>query len=146
MTDASAPTCRVLRGPIELPLRAPATLVVRGDMIDTVLNEDGKPRVLSFPAGPVLGLREAVVLPAGAGSQRTPERTAGLAVPCAVAGERVFCTDHGGAVHRATRAVTEDHIVASARSTSRIAAATLGGAHVALAYLASRQTSEGWVS
>ncbi|HLK36546.1 MAG TPA: hypothetical protein VKU41_07315, partial [Polyangiaceae bacterium] len=39
-----------------------------------------------------------------------------------------------------------DRVVASSRSGTPIAAAALAGSHAALAYLASRKTTEGWVS
>jgi hypothetical protein len=133
----------VLRGPIELPLRAPASLAVRGEIVDAVLNEDGHPRVLSFSAGP---LPPSPAASRELSDPRGERPAAGFAIPCAMAGDRVFCNDRTGAVHRTTRAGSDEHVVASARSTSRIAASTLGARHVALAYLASRQTSEGWVS
>jgi len=137
--DISSP-CRVLRGPIELPLRGPATLSVRGDMLDVVLDDNGRPRVLSFPAGAV---PSAVAF--------APERldggsAPGMTVPCAVAGDRIFCPDKSGAIHRATRDGADDRVVASARSGTRIAAAVLGGSHAALSYMSNRRTSEGWVS
>jgi hypothetical protein len=141
VVDASAGACRVLRGPIEFSLRAPALLVSRGDSVDAIFNEDGHPRIVSHAAtAPVLG-----PVPSG----REPaqgDRATGLAVPCAAAEKRVFCPDRGGAIHRTTLGASEDQVVASSRPASRIAAATIAGAHVALAYLASRQTSEGWVS
>jgi hypothetical protein len=71
--------------------------------------------------------------------------SAGLAVPCAIAGERIFCPDRTGAVHRVSVA-GEDRVVASSRSGTRVAAGMLGGTHTGVAYLASRKTSEGWVS
>ena len=50
-------------------------------------------------------------------------------------------------MHRLTlHADGDDRIVASGRSGARIAAGIVGGSRPALAYLASRQTSEGWVS
>jgi len=131
----------VLRGPIELPLRVPAALAIRSDGVDAVLNENGHPRVVSLTAGPVsLG-----PVPAG----REPfegDKGSGLAIPCAVAAAHIFCPDRSGAVYRSTRGGAEDHVVASSRISSRISATTIGGAHVAMGYLASRQTSEGWVS
>jgi hypothetical protein len=48
-------------------------------------------------------------------------------------------------VHRTTREGNGDRLVASSRTGSRVAAGLLG-THAAFAYLASRQTSEGWVS
>jgi hypothetical protein len=130
-----------LRGPIELAVRSPAALLVRGETLDVVLNDDGKPRALSFAAG---------ALPAAAGTV-DPEPSAsgtaaGYLVGCALADDRVFCVDRTGAVRRAARDGSGDRVVASSRTGSRISAAPLAGSHAALAYLASRQTSEGWVS
>ncbi len=134
--------CRLLRGPVELPLKAPAALVARGDSLDAVLDSDGKPRVASFPVGPIPPAATpppaAELVAGGAGT--------GYAVPCALAGDQVFCADRTGAVHRSARDGSGDRVVGSSRTGSRIAATPLGGSHVALGYLASRQTSEGWVS
>jgi hypothetical protein len=138
--EAGAPACRALRGPIELPLRTPAALALHGDVLDVVLNDDGRPLTVPFPAGPVPPASVGVREPADRGT------AAGYAVACAPAGERVFCPDRTGAVRRAARDGSGDRIVASSRTGSRIGAAALAGAHTALAYLASRQTSEGWVS
>jgi hypothetical protein len=131
--------CRPLRGPLELPLRGPAALVLRGDTLNAILDDDGRPRVVSLAAGP---------LPASASPMREPATggaSAGLAVPCAIAGERIFCPDRTGAVHR-VNAAGEDRVVASSRTGTRVAAGMLGGTHTGVAYLASRKTSEGWVS
>jgi hypothetical protein len=145
--DASSLRCSVLRGPIELPLRAPAALALHSGSIDAVLNDDGRPRVVSRPTLPV-PINPVPVGREGLGREPAEvERGAGLGMPCALAGESVFCGDRSGAVHRRTRGGgADDRVVASARPNSRISAATLDGSHVALAYLASRQTSEGWVS
>jgi hypothetical protein len=70
----------------------------------------------------------------------------GADVPCAVADDVYFCPDRSGAVHRATRGRDENRVVASGRARARIAATVVGGVHAVLAYLASRQTSEGWVT
>ena len=138
--DASAAYCRAVRGPIELPLKGPAALVMHADRIDAVLDDDGRPRVASFPLavqpGSAPAAREAVE--GGAGR--------GLHIPCATAGDFAFCPDRSGAVHRARLTGEEDRIVASSRTGTRVAAAMLAGSHVALAYVASRTTTEGWVS
>jgi hypothetical protein len=134
----------VVRGPIELPIRSPAALAVRGESLEVVLNDDGKPRTSSFasppmpapPASPTPAAHE----PADGGA------TPGYPVACALAGDHVFCADRTGAVHRTTREGGSSRLVASSRTGSRIAAAALAGSHTALGYLASRQTSEGWVS
>jgi hypothetical protein len=75
-----------------------------------------------------------------------PSAVAGYAIPCALAGNLVFCPDRTGAVHRSRWDGTEDRVVASSRVGARVAASELGSVHAAVGYLASRQTSEGWVS
>jgi len=143
-SDGGASACRVVRGPIELPVRSPAALAVRGELVAVVLNEDGKPRTSSFATTPVPSASAAATPvarePAEGGT------APGLAVACALSADRVFCPDRTGAVHRTTREGGGDRLVASSRSGSRIAGAALAGSHTALGYLASRQTSEGWVS
>ncbi len=140
--DGAAGSCRAVRGPVELPIRAPATFVVRGDRVDAVLDDDGRPRVVSFTAAPLGGpvmsppLREQAEGVPGKGSR----------LQCAAAGEVAFCPDRTGAVHRSSLSGDGDRIVASGRIGTRVAASLLGGAHPTLAYLASRKTSEGWVS
>jgi hypothetical protein len=109
-------------------------------MLDAVLDDDGKPRVLSFPVGAVASSFASTRESLDGGS------AAGMTVACAVAGDKMFCPDKGGGVHRATRDGAGDQVVASARSGSRIAAAILGRTHSAVSYLASRRSSEGWVS
>jgi hypothetical protein len=134
--------CRVLRGPVELPLKSPAVLALHGELIDAIVDDDGKPRTVTLPAGPVAAAPAVAVaaepLEAGAGT--------GYAVPCAVAADKIFCADHTGAVHRTARDGSGDRVVGSSKSGGRVAAATLAGTHAAMAYLASRQTTEGWVS
>ena len=134
--------CRLLRGPVELPLKAPAALVSRGDNLDAVLDGDGKPRIVSFPVTPVpsAGSASPAAEPAPGGPGT------GYAVPCALAGDYVFCANRTGAVHRTARDGSGDRVVGSSRVGSRISAASLAGSHTVLGYLASRQTSEGWVS
>jgi len=139
--DGGATACTVLRGPIQLPMHGAIALRVRSDAIDAILNDDGKPRVASWPSGALAYAPPA----AGAEMADTPS-TGALTVPCAAAGDQVFCPDRTGAVHRANEGDTGDRVVASSRAGARIAAATIGGTHTALVYLASRMTSEGWLS
>ena len=142
--DASTGWCHAVRGPIELPIRAPARLVVRGDRVDAVLDDDGRPRVVPFTAGPF-----PISTPVSPPPAREPADGVvpkGLRLHCATAGEYAFCPDRSGAVHRAGLAGDNDRIVASGRIGTSIAAGALGGGHTALMYLASRKTSEGWVS
>jgi hypothetical protein len=107
-----------------------------------VLNDDGKPRTLSYATGTIPPASSPAPGREGADGGTLP----GYPVACALGGDRVFCADRTGAVHRTTRDGGGDRVVASSRTGSRIGGATLAGTHAALAYLASRQTSEGWVS
>lgn len=132
----------MIRGPVELPVRSPATLVVHGDTLDAVLNDGGKPRTSSFAA---TALPSIAALP-GAREAADGGTAAGYPLACAASADLLYCPDRAGAVHRTTREGTGDTLAASSRSGSRIAAATLAGNHSALGYMASRQTSEGWVS
>jgi hypothetical protein len=129
----------VVRGPVELPIRSPAAIVVRGDTLDVVLNDRGKPRTWSF-ATPVAPSSSAAREGVDGGT------ATGSPVACAASAEHLFCSDGTGAVHRTRRDGAGDTVVASSRTGSRISAVTLAGTHTALGYLASRQTTEGWVS
>ena len=122
-------------------MRSPVVLAARGDTVEAVLNDDGKPRTVGFPVGPL----PAAGAPAPVREGAEGGTLAGYGVTCGVAGEHVFCPDRTGAVHRTGHDGSGDRVVASSRTGSRIGAAALGS-HAALAYLASRQTTEGWVS
>ncbi len=139
-SEVSPAPCRLLRGPFALPIRAIPALALRGETLDVALNEDGHGRSFSFPAGAAAPADFPGPEGAGGGALR------GLAVPCVMAADRTFCPDRSGAVHRSVRGVGDNRVIASSRSGSRIAAAGFGGSHVAVAYLASRKTTEGWVS
>jgi hypothetical protein len=123
-------------------VRSPAALVVRGDALDVVMNDGGKPRTSSFATtAPPASTTPPLAREAADGGT-----AAGYPVACAASAEQLFCSDRTGAVHRTMRDGSGGTLAASSRSGSRIAAATLAGNHTALGYLASRQTSEGWVS
>jgi hypothetical protein len=142
LRDASASSCRAIRGPVELPIRGPAALVVRSERIDAVLDEDGRARVASFLTGPIASASAAPAIREGSDSGAIGVS----AIPCATTGDVAFCPDRSGAVHRAKLTGEGDRIIASSRRGTRVAAGAIGAAHAALGYLASRQTSEGWVS
>jgi hypothetical protein len=124
---------------VELPTKGAVLLTPRSEQVDCTLNEDGHPRTLSLASPPV------PPSPAAAPEKVDGGVSVGLTVPCAAAGEAFFCPDRTGGVHRARLDGSEDRVVASSRSGSRVAAAMLEG-HALLAYIASRKTSEGWVS
>jgi hypothetical protein len=137
--DGVAGACLLLRGPIELPMRGAVALRLRGDSVDAVLNDNGRPRVVSVLVGP------ASRLAASGPEMASGVVTAALTVPCALAGDRTFCPDRSGVIH-GTTVGGDDYPVASSRAGSRASAAALNGGHTALVYTASRMTSEGWVS
>ncbi|HLK38783.1 MAG TPA: hypothetical protein VKU41_18605, partial [Polyangiaceae bacterium] len=87
--DGGARACRVLRGPIELPLRGPATLIVRGGDVQAVLDDDGKPRVVSFPAPPFPAAPPRASPPASR-EPSTDGVNPGVRVACAVAADSTF--------------------------------------------------------
>ena len=116
-------------------------LVARGDHVDAILDENGRLRVASFVAGPVPSTSSPALRELVDGGP-----TSAFKIPCAIAGNAAFCPDRSGAVHRTTLTGEGDRVVASSRTGTRVAAGALGGAHAVLAYLASRKTSEGWVS
>lgn len=139
--DGGPPSCRIVRGPVELPARGAVSIVVRGGIVDALLNDDGHARTMAFAAGPV---SPKTAPPAREPATDEIHRT--LGVPCASTADWDFCPDRNGSVHREAPTGGTDRVVASSRTGTRIAAASLAGSHAVLAYLASRQTSEGWVS
>ncbi|HEX3772238.1 MAG TPA: hypothetical protein VHV30_15285 [Polyangiaceae bacterium] len=142
--DASAAACRAVRGPIELPLRAPSSLVVRQASVDLVQDDEGRPELVTFAVTPVTP--SSALPPRETADGSAPRAPRPPRAPCAIAGDLAFCPDPTGAVHRARLTGEEDRIVASSRTGSRVGAAPFPGGHAALGYLASRKTTEGWVS
>jgi hypothetical protein len=145
--------CLLTRGPIQLALTGPATLVAgaggsEGGDPRIIFNRDGVPHAVTLPL--------AVKLPdppakSGKTAEATkPERLA-LGEPaeragspgCAAAGASLFCLDRAGAVHRFGLTGEGSTPMAQARAGTAVAAATLAGAHVVYAFLADRRTSEG---
>jgi hypothetical protein len=129
-----------VRGPIELPLKSAVTLFLRGDSLEALQNDDGRPRLTAFGTGPA-----PTSSPPAREAAEPGVTSRGLGVACARAGEYAFCPDRSGGVHRSRLEGTGDRIVASSRAGSRVGAGLLG-ARAAVSYLASRKTSEGWVS
>ena len=139
--DGGPNGCRLLGGPFELPGGGLPALVVRGDDMLAVLNEDGHPRIIKFRAGPwAMGAQTNGPAPA------TPAPPRALTVPCSVAADEVFCPDRGGAVYRYPLGGGDRRWVANSRPGTRIATATVTDSVTVLAYLASRKTTEGWVT
>ncbi|MCL2447758.1 MAG: hypothetical protein FWD17_02295, partial [Polyangiaceae bacterium] len=117
-------------------------LVAHDDEVDAVLDDDGRPRVVTWAAGAL-----SATSPPPSPEPAAGDVVAGLTIACAVAGDQVFCPDKKGLIRRsALHSGGDAREAASGRTGGRIAAGLLGGSHAALAYLASRQTSEGWMS
>ena len=139
--DAGASSCRILYGPALQAWRGPAAIHAGKDALDVVFNEDGKPHALSVPIAP-LDAKFAASPPPSA-----PATIASASYPpCAFGASFVFCASKAGDVSRSPRAGGAAKIVGAARSGTRIDAATIGGDHALMAYLASRKTTEGWTS
>jgi hypothetical protein len=141
--DGGASSCRRIYGPARVPFDGPAVLDVRGDVLDLVTNDHGRPRVTALPIAPIP--------PVGKASPATPIGLGSPAVVthprCAIAGDVTYCVGGGSILARydAHGARSEIGHVASTRG---IAAATLGAdhAHTVVAYMESRKTTEGLVS
>jgi hypothetical protein len=106
--------------------------VAHGADVLVVQNDDGHPR--------------QTIVSAASTQASGPAAGSSLSIPCALAGSLAFCPDKAGGVHRARLDGSEDRVMASSRVGSRITASELGNVHTVGGYLASRQTSEGWVS
>jgi hypothetical protein len=140
--DAGASACRLVYGPAEQPFRGPAALSVVRKELHLILNESGKPRVSVVPITSVAKGAPPVVPP-------KPRSFTGVRwPPCEVAGRFVYCQGPGGSIVRSTlgpdgRVVGEGKVVAKSRAGTRIAAASLGQDHSAVAFLDMRRTTEG---
>lgn len=136
LIDAGPNACRIVFGPVQMPFTGPAALAISGNNLDVNTHTNGILHVTSFPADSTGAKRKDL----GA----TPLKASRPA--CAVAGQYAFCSDSNGNVHRALRAQASDQTYVHADAGARIAAAQLPGGHVALAYLAIYNTTEGHVS
>ncbi len=137
--DAGTSDCRLVYGPAEQPFRGPAALSVVGQELRLVTNDAGRPRVFSAPAGPLPPKGTPSVVPP------RPASFVGVRWPaCELAGRFAYCQGPGGAILRSVVGGTEaGKKIATARSGTRIAAASLGGDHVAVGFLDLRHTTEG---
>jgi len=134
--DAGANACRIVFGPVQQPFTGPGALSISGSNVEVATHSNGILHVTPFPVDSTGAKRK----PLGA----TPLKAS--RPPCAVAGNYAFCSDGNGAVHRALRAQASDQTYVHADPGARIAAAQLPGGHVALAYMAVYNTTEGHVS
>ena len=139
VVDGGASSCKRLYGPAREPFEGPAALAVRGDRLDLVTNDRGKPQVVS------------VVIPASITAVVPPPATPPPRVhdtvhpPCAVAGETVYCVGPGGILTRFPHEGPPKE-VATVITARGIAAAPLGPGHDVVAFHQQRKTTEGFVS
>jgi hypothetical protein len=129
-------------GPAEQPFRGPAALEIVGSTLRLIANDAGKPRVYPVGIGPVppKGLPPFVPpRPSTFVGMRWP--------PCELAGPFAYCQAPGGPVLRSTLGnadvPSETKTIGKSRSGTRIAAARLSAEHAVVAFLDSRQTTEG---
>jgi hypothetical protein len=134
--DAGANACRVLFGPVQMPFTGPGALSISDKNLEVATHMNGLLHMTSFSLDSAGAKRNAL-----GGTAPKASRPA-----CAVAGQYAFCSDANGNVHRALRAQASDQTYVHADAGARIAAAPLPGGHVALAYLAVYNTTEGHVS
>lgn len=134
--DGGATACKTLFGPVELPFMGPAALSTTPEGVQVATHQNGALHITSFPLDASGAKRKD--LP---GAPTKASRPA-----CAAAGDYVFCADNNGDVHRMAHDQGSEHAFVHTDAGSRISAASLPGGHVALAYLAVMQTTEGQVS
>jgi hypothetical protein len=137
--DGGASSCKRIYGPARQPFEGPAALAVRGDRLDLITNDRGKPQVVSVAIPASL---TAVVPPPATPPPRLHDT---VHPPCAVAGETVYCVALGGILTRFPREGPPKE-VATVISVRGIAAASLGPGHDVVAFHQQRKTTEGFVS
>jgi hypothetical protein len=132
--DAGPSTCKLTYGPSEVLFRGPAAMIVDNakNELRLVANDNGKPRIFTV----ALDAKTPPPPPAFVG-MRWP--------PCEVAGKFVYCQGPGGSIMRTVLGTNDTKTVVAKSRPARIAAAALGsnGEHSVVAFLDTKQTSEG---
>ncbi|MFO0675615.1 MAG: hypothetical protein U0169_03715 [Polyangiaceae bacterium] len=144
-SDGGGATCRLVDGPLQLPSTGPAALAMVGDVLHVVVHDKGLPRTVTFPSLPLppkAATPHASILESPGPRVSSP--------PCALATPFVYCMDDSGAIARSElRAqgtpAAPAKVVAHALRGTRFAAARAGDGSILL-YLASRKTTEGFVT
>ena len=139
LLDGGTSSCKRIYGPAQQPFDGPAALVVRGERLELVTNDRGRPQVVAVP---IPASTRAVVAPPPAPPPRLHDT---VHPPCAVAGETVFCVGPGNILTRFPHDGPPKE-VATVISVRGIAAAPLGPLHDVVAFHQQRKTSEGFVS
>jgi len=135
--DAGTNECHLVYGPAQLPFLGEVALVPNDTGVLVVTHHDGVPTVTRVLANVEAGAPSTV--DAGLATVTSP--------PCAVAGTFSYCMDPAGAIHRRVlEGEGRDVVVARGRPGTVFAAELLDTAHVVVAYLAQRKTTEGLVS
>jgi hypothetical protein len=137
--DAGTSACKLVYGPVQQSWRGPAALRAGKDFVDVVFNDDGAPRTIHVPGGPVDPNAKPKQVAA------TGEIVTASATPCAFGGAYAFCPSKSGDVVRTPLSGGAGKNVGAQRSGAHIDASTIDG-HAVMAYLASRKTTEGWVT
>lgn len=138
--DAGLSSCRLVYGPAEQAFRGPAALSASERELRLVVNDGGTPRLHAIPIAPPPPRGAPPVVP-----PRPSHFSDVRWPPCALAGRFAYCQAPGGAI---TRAALGEHAaapktIATSRSGTRIAAASLGPDHSIVGFVDLRRTAEG---
>lgn len=150
--DGGVSGCRLSYGPAQQPFRGPASLVIQGQELRLVTNDNGSPRIFPIPIPPPTTPKNAPPI--------TPPRPTTTAAmkwpPCEIAGRFAYCQGAGGTILRSVLGSAEPLVrqepplrqepprqVAKSRPKTRFAASALGSDHSVVAFLDVRRTSEG---
>jgi hypothetical protein len=141
LEDAGAPgACKLIYGPAQQALTGPATLVASARGLEVVQHKSGLAVVTVVPItpAPAFGIKPSTRV-----SLPEPPKEKASKPACAVAGPYAFCSDAQGQIHRSRREMASDDVIARAIPGGRVAAASIGDAHIVLGTVSSRRTSEG---
>ena len=137
--DGGLSSCKRIYGPARQPFEGPAALAVRGDRLDLVTNDRGKPQITSVPIPASL----TTVIPPSLAAPAHLRDT--VHPPCALGGETIYCVGPGNILTRFPHDGPPKE-VATVISVRGISAAPLGSGHDVVAFHQQRKTTEGFVS
>lgn len=138
--DAGVSACRVVQGPIELPVVGPVALVPEGEELLVVSNDFGQPSAFRFPAGAIPPPNVKVATP-----PRPPLHASGSWPACSVTAHYYFCPGRGGAMVMRKRTTGDPgREVAKGKPGTRSVGVEYGD-HWAVASIVEKVTTEGRV-
>lgn len=149
-----AEDCKLVRGPAQLSSTGPASIAFPGGEEPRIFfNREGALDMQSpvfkepKPAGGGLLPKKADPAPKTPFLGEPPAGQAQASGPaCVVAGQKVFCMDKEGAIHRRSMTGEGDTVIGRGRAGTPLAAASLGEENTFLALLADQKTTEGIIT